>query len=183
LYIFVYHGVLWRGDIMKTKYSIVLSAEERAWLEGISHRGKNSALKIMQARALLLCDTGEHGVGWSVQEISEALGISCGTIDTLKKRVVLEGLEKAFERKQRETPPREVIYDGAFDAHVVALACSEPPKGYQRWTVRLLAKRIVELEIVPAASHMSVHRALKKTNCSLTAKSIGKFPQKRMQPL
>jgi len=168
---------------MSTKYSVELSIDERTWLEDISHKGRNSALKIMQARALLLCDIGEHGPGWPVHLISEALGISCGTIDNLKKRVVLEGVEKALEKKQRETPPREVIFDGAFDAHVVAMACSEPPKGYQRWTVRLLAEKIVELQIVPEVSHMSIHRSLKKTNCNLTAKSIGKFPQKRMLPL
>jgi len=168
---------------MATKYSVMLSSEERAWLEEITRKGKNSASKIMQARALLLCDIGEHGAGWPVHKISEALGISSGTINNLKKLVVMDGIERAFERKQRETPPREVQYDGAFDAHVLALACSEPPKGYQRWTVRLLAEKIVELQIAPEASHMSVQRSLKKTNCSLTAKSTGKSRPKRMQPL
>jgi hypothetical protein len=89
---------------------------------------------------------------------------SSETINNLKKRVVMSGLESAFERKQRQTPPQEIRYNGAFDAHVVALACSEPPAGYQRWTVRLLASKIVELQIVHEASHMSIHRALKKTN-------------------
>jgi hypothetical protein len=161
----------------------MFSPDERAWLEEITHKGKHSAAKVLQARALLLCDIGEHGAAWPVHKISEALGISSGTIDNLKKRVVMGGLESAFERKKRERPPREVQYDGAFDAHVVALACSEPPPGYQRWTVRLLAANIVELQIAPKASHMSVHRALKKTHCNLTAKSTGKFHQKRMPPL
>lgn len=165
---------------MSTKYSVMLSPEERAWLKEITHKGKNNASKIMQARALLLCDIGEHGPGWSVCKISEALGISSGTINNLKKHVVLDGIERAFEKKQRETPPREVRYDGSFDAHVIALACSEPPKGYQRWSVRLLATKIVELQIAPEASHMSVHRALKKMNYSLTARNTGKFPQRRM---
>ena len=164
---------------MSTKYSIMLSPGERAWLEEITGKGKNSALKVLQARALLLCDTGENGSAWPVHKISEALGISSGTINNLKQRVVIEGLTSAFSRKQRQTPPREVRYDGTFDAHVVALACSEPPEGYQRWTVRLLATKIVELQIVPEASHMSVHRALKKTNCSLTASNIGKFRPRR----
>ena len=167
---------------MSTKFSVMLSSGERAWLEEITHKGKNSASKVLQARALLLCDTGEHGTAWPVHKISEALGISSGTINNLKKRVVMEGIENAFERKQRETPPREVRYDGAFDAHVVALACSEPPKGYQRWTVRLLAAKIVELQIVPEVSHMSVHRALKKMNCNLIAKSTGKFRQRKTPP-
>jgi hypothetical protein len=95
----------------------------------------------------------------------------------------MDGIENAFERKQRGTPPREVRFDGAFGANLVALACSEPPKGYQRWTVRLLAEKIVELQIVSEISHMSVHRALKKMNYSLTAKSTGKFHQKRTPPL
>ena len=168
---------------MSTKYSVMLNSVERMWLEEITRKGSNSASRVLQARALLLCDTGEHGAAWPVHKISEALGISSGTINNLKKRVVIWGLESAFARKQRETPPREVRYDGAFDAHVVALACSEPPKGYQRWTVRLLATKIVELQIVPEASHMSVHRALKKMNCSLTAKSTGKSHQRRTPAL
>ena len=168
---------------MSTKYSVKLSSAERIWLEDITRKGKYSASKVLQARALLLCDAGEQGAAWPVHKISEALGISSGTINNLKKRVVMDGLENAFVRKQRETPPREIRYDGVFDAHVVALACSEPPKGYQRWTVRLLATKIVELQIVPEASHMSIHRALKKMDCSLTVRSIGKFHQRRMPPL
>ena len=168
---------------MSTKYSVMLNSAERMWLEEITRKGKNNASKVLQARALLLCDAGEYGVAWSVHRISEALGISSGTINNLKKRVVIEGIESSFTRKQRESPPREVRYDGAFDAHVVALACSEPPKGYQRWTVRLLATKIVELQIVPEASHMSIHRALKKMNCSLTAKNSGKSHQRRMPVL
>jgi hypothetical protein len=167
---------------MATKYSLMLSPGERAWLEGITHKGKHSALKVLQARALLLCDAGEDGAAWPVHRISEALGISSRTIDGLKKRVAEDGLESAFERKQRENPPREVRYDGAFDAHVVALACSDPPKGRQRWTVRLLAEKVVELQIAPEASHMAVQRSLKKTSCSLTAESTGKSPQKRTRP-
>ena len=164
---------------MATKYSLMLSPDERAWLEGVTHRGRHSAAKVLQARALLLCDAGENGEAWPVHRVSEALGIGSRTIDGLKKRVALDGLESAFERKQREKPPREVRYDGAFEAHIVALACSEPPQGRQRWTVRLLAEKAVELQIAPEASHMSVHRALKKTNCSPTAKSIGKSRQRR----
>jgi transposase len=176
----VYRGAIKQsGGAMATKYSVMLSPGEREWLEGITRKGKNSASKVLQARALLLCDISEHGAAWSVHKISEALGISSGTINNLKKRVVSEGVESAFERKHRETPPREVQYDGAFDARVVALACSEPPKGYQRWTVRLLAEKIVELQIVPEASHMSVHRALKKMHYNLTAKNTGKSRQRR----
>lgn len=168
---------------MATKYTVILNPDERAWLEEVTHRGRNNATKILQARALLLCDASEKGQAWPVHKISEALGISEGTINNLKKRVVTESLELAFERKQREIPPRIVKFDGNFDAHVVALACSDPPQGYQRWTVRLLAEKVVELNIVSQASHMSVQRALKKMNCSLTGKSTGKSLPRKMRPL
>jgi hypothetical protein len=164
---------------MATKYTLTLGPDERAWLEGMTRKGRHSASKVLQARALLLCDAGEGGAAWPVQRVSEALGISPRTIEGLKKRVTEGGLEAAFERKRRETPPREVRYDGAFDAHVVALACSAPPRGRCRWTVRLLAEKVVELRIAPGASHMAVHRALKKTGCSLTAANTGKSPRRR----
>jgi transposase len=168
---------------MATKYTVTLDSDERAWLEEMTRKGRSAASKVLQARALLLCDASEDGPRWPVRKISEALGISAGTINNLKKHVVMDGIESAFARKQRESPPREIKYDGRFDAHIVALACSDPPEGYQRWTVRLLAEKVVELQIVAEASHMSVYRALKKTNCSLTEKDTGKFRQKEMLPL
>lgn len=168
---------------MATKYTVFLSSTERTWLEEMTRKGRNVAPKILQARALLLCDASENGPAWPVHKISEALGISEGTVNNLKKRVVLDGIDSAFERKQRERPPREVRYDGHFDAQIVALACSEPPVGRQRWTVRLLAEKAVELQIVEEVSHMSIHRALKKMNCNLIGKSIGKFHQKKTLPL
>ena len=155
---------------MLTKYSVSLSLDDRAWLEAITHRGQHSVSKVLQARALLLCDIGEHGEAWPVHKISKVLGISKGTVNNLKKQVVMDGLASAFERKQRENPRRAMRFDGAFDAQVVALACSEPPEGYRRWTVRLLAAKIVELQIVPKASPVSVHRALRKMQYSLIAK-------------
>jgi len=166
---------------MLTKYAVMLSPNDRAWLEGITHRGQHSASKVLQARALLLCDIGEQGAAWPVHKISKVLGISKGTINNIKKRVVMGGLPNAFENTQREKP-RAVRYDATFDAHVVALASSEPPKGYERWSVRLLAAKIVELQIVPVVSHTSVYRALQKMQCSLTAKNTEKFPQRRTLP-
>lgn len=168
---------------MATKYTIIFTKEEREWLEEFTRRGRNSATKILQARALLLCDTSEVGQAWPVSRIVEALGISSGTINSLKKRIIDSGLDGIFERQQRTCPPREIVYGGDFEAHVVALACSEPPSGFQRWTVRLLAEKIVEFNFFPCASHMSVHRALKKTNCNLTEKNTGKFLQKKMRLL
>jgi hypothetical protein len=96
---------------------------------------------------------------------------------------VEEGLEVALERKPREKPPREVTFDGAFEARLIALACSDAPKGHLRWTVRLLADKVVELDIAPAVSHMTVQRVLKKMNLNLTSASIGKFRRKVTQPL
>ena len=168
---------------MTTKYSIMLCAEEREWLEDITRKGKNNPTTILKARALLLCDSGEYGPKWTVQKVSEALGLSPGTINNLKKSVVLNGVEGALERKQRETPPREIRYDGTFEAHVIALACSEPPEGFHRWTVRLLAEKLVELDVVSEASHMSVHRALKKTQFSLIERNTGKSHQRGVPPL
>jgi len=136
------------------------------------------ARRFVHARALLLCDAGLHGPAWSVADVAEALGVSSRTIEHLKKRFVEEGLEVALERKPRETPPREVIFDGAFEARLIALACSDAPEGRRRWTVRLLADKAVELNFAPSVSHMTVQRILKKTNLSLTSANTGKFRQK-----
>jgi transposase len=110
--------------------------------------------------------------------VSEALGVTDRTIEHLKKRFVEEGLEAALRRKLREKPPREVIFDGAFEARLIALACSDTPEGYERWTVRLLADKAVELKFAQSVSHMTVQRILKKTNLSLTSASTGKSRQK-----
>ena len=110
--------------------------------------------------------------------MAEALGVTSRTIEHLKERFVQEGLEAALERKPREKPPRDVIFDGAFQARLVALACSDAPEGYPWWTVRLLADKAVELGLAPSVSHMTVQRVLKKTNLSLTSASTGKSRRK-----
>jgi hypothetical protein len=163
---------------MATRYRVTLTEEERAYLDGLTKRGAHSARTTILARALLLCDAGQASCF-----ISDALGITSRTIEHMKKRFVEEGLEASISRKAREKPPREVKFDGEFEARLTALACSEAPAGHARWTVRLLAEKVVELRIADSISQMSVHRALKKTNCSLTAGSTGKSRQKRMQPL
>ena len=95
------------------------------------------------------------------------------TTEHLKRRFVEQGLEFALERKRRVRPPREVIFDGVFEARLVALACSQAPPGRKRWTLRLLAEKVVELGWVERVSVMTVQRTLKKTNCSLIGRSIG----------
>jgi hypothetical protein len=109
--------------------------------------------------------------------------VTSRSLEHLKKRFVEDGLEAAIERKPREEPPRAVIFDGAFEARLIALACSDAPEGRRRWTVRLLADKAVELRFAGSVSHMTVQRILKKTSLSLTSASIGKSLPKEMQPL
>jgi hypothetical protein len=104
-------------------------------------------------------------------------------VEHLKKRFVEEGLEAALGRKPRQKPPREVRFDGAFEARLIALACSAAPEGRSRWTVRLLADKAVELKFAPSVSHMTVQRILKKTNSSLISGNIGRFRPKGARPL
>jgi transposase len=133
----------------------------------MTRSGKIPAKKFLHARVLLLCDAGEHGDPWKVADVAAALGITARTIEHLKQRFVEEGLESALVRKPR-TKPRKVTFDGAFDARITALACSAPPQGRTRWTLRLLADKAVELKIADSISAMTVQRSLKKPNCVLT---------------
>ena len=167
---------------MSPRYRVTLTKEERNELETLTRRGKTHARKVIHARALLLCDAGPDGPAWKVPDVAEALGITSRTIEHLKKRFVEEGFEVALERKAREKPPREIVFDGAFEARLLALACSEAPTGYQRWTVRLLAEKVVELNIAPSVSHMTIQRALKKMNLNLTSENTGKSPRRGVQP-
>jgi hypothetical protein len=168
---------------MAPRYRVTLTSEERDELEALTRTGKTSAKRFLSARALLLCDAGANGPSWTVAETAEAMGVTPRTIEHLKKRFVEEGLEAAIERKKREKPPREIKFDGAFEARLVALACSQSPEGHQRWTVRLLAEKLVELKIVPDVSHMTVQRVLKKTNLNLIDASTGRYRRKAMRHL
>jgi len=159
---------------MSPRYRVTLTEQERNELDALTKRGKISARKFVHARALLLCDAGAGGPAWKDADAAEALGITSRTIEHIKKQFVEEGLEAALDRKPLEKPPREIEFDGAFEARLVALACSDAPEGRARWTVRLLADKVVELEIAESVSHMTVQRILKKTNLSLTLASTGK---------
>ena len=152
---------------MAPRYRVTLTEEERRDLETLTRSGKAAASKFVHARALLLCDAGPHGDPWKVADVAEALGVTPRTIEHLKERFVEEGIDSALERKPRCVPPR-ITFDGAFDARLTTLACSPAPDGHARWTVRLLAEKLVELKIAPKVSAMTVQRALKKTNLSLT---------------
>jgi len=166
---------------MPPRYRVTLTAQERKELEALTRNGKTGAKKFIRARVLLLCDAGPDGPAWTVAAVAEALGVTSRTIEHLKKRFVEEGLEAALKRKTREKPPRDVTFDGAFEARLIALACSDAPEGHPRWTVRLLADKAVELNFAPSVSHMTVQRILKKMNLSLTSASTGKSRRKEMR--
>lgn len=152
---------------MANRYKVTLMQAEREQLAELARSGKSTAAKFIYARALLLCDAGKHGDLWKVADVAAALDVTTRTIEHLKQRFVEEGLAAALARKPYRKP-REAVFDGTFDARLTALACSPAPAGHLRWTVRLLADKLVELKIVDSVSSMTVQRSLKKTNCSLT---------------
>lgn len=160
------------------RYRVTLTKDERSFLDALTRNGKTQSKKFIHARVLLLSDTGVNGPAWSVAHTAEALGISGRTVEHIKKRFVEDGLDASLDRKQRETPPREVLFDGTFEARLIALACSPAPEGHARWTVRLLADKAVELKFASSVSHMTVQRTLKKMNLSLTSADTGKFLRK-----
>jgi transposase len=150
------------------KYKVTLIAEERQQLHDLIRAGKAAAKKLTHARILLKADAAEGGPAWPDERIAEAVDVSTDTIGRVRQRFVEEGLEAALVRKKQERPSRERTLDGRAEARLIALACSAPPTGRKAWTLRLLADRLVELEIVETVSHETVRRMLKKTNSSRT---------------
>ena len=168
---------------MSPRYRVTLTKEERKTLDAMTRRGKTHARRFIHARALLLCDAGADGPAWNVADVATALGVTSRAIEHLKKRFVEDGIEVALDRKPREKPPRDVVFDGAFEARLITLACSDAPKGHRRWTGRLLADKAVELRFAESVSHMTVQRVLKKMYLSLTSASTGKSLPKGVRPL
>lgn len=150
------------------KFVVELGAEERARLSELISKGKASAKVILKARILLKADKSEAGEGWADEEICKALDTNVTMVARVRAKLVSEGLDAVLARKKREMPPIQPIFDGERQAQLTALACSEPPAGHARWTLRLLAEKVVELEIVEAAHFNTVGRALKKTILSRT---------------
>ena len=152
-------------DIM-AKYKVTLTADERAELEQIIRKGTHRSQKVLNALILLNCDQGPHqDRPIRNEEAARVLKVSMRKIDRVKKRFVLEGLETALNgRKSKRVYQRKV--DGDMEAHLVALSCSDPPEGFSRWSLRLLAERLVELKYVESISHETVRRVLKKTKSS-----------------
>ncbi|WMT79389.1 IS630 family transposase [Bradyrhizobium sp. Ash2021] len=149
-------------DISVKKYVVRLSGEEREQLEGLIRKGKSAAQRLLKARILLKADVSEAGEGWSDNRIIKALETSASMVYRVRKQLVEEGFEAVLSRKQRATPAVARIFDGEKEAKLIALACSKPPKGRARWTLRLLEKKVVELQIVDRASDSMIGRALKK---------------------
>jgi len=151
---------------MEKRYRVTLTEQERQDLQKLVSTGKAAAKKLVRARVLLLADQAEEGPAKSDPEIVEALGCGRATVERVRKQFVEEGLEATLQPS-----PSTRIYqrrlDGKAEAHLVALACGAPPDGRARWTLRLLADRMVTLEYVEEVSYETVRRTLKKTNSSL----------------
>src|SRR5437870_5077428 len=160
------------------RYVVRLSVEEREQLESLIRKGKSPAQRLLKARILLKADVSEAGDGWSDSKIIAALETSASMVYRVRKQLVEEGVEAVLSRKQRAMPAVAPIFDGEKEAKLIALACSKPPKGYARWTLRLLETKVVELGIVERASDSTIGRALKKTLSSRIAVSSGLSPPK-----
>ena len=159
------------------RYTVTLTEDEREALRELTSKGKHSAQKILNALILLNCDKGEWNVNHSInEEISSVLNISMRKIDRVKKRFVEEGLDVALNGETRDRIYTKKV-DGDFEAHLVALSCIEPPEGFARWSLRLLADQVVELGYIENISHETVRRTLKKRNKTLAKERMGNSPR------
>jgi hypothetical protein len=150
---------------MRKQYVVRLSEEERAWLQTMIGRGAAPARAQTHARILLKANRGEAGPEWTDAAISAALEVDPTTVARVRKLYVTDGLEAALHRKAPDRVYRRKL-DGEQEARLVAVACSEPPTGHKRWTLRLLADKLVELEVVETVSHETVRQTLKQTSSS-----------------
>ena len=155
------------------KYTVTLSKEEHESLGTLASKGKHKSQKILNALILLGCDEGDYQTKrLTNEEIAQVLNISMRKIDRVKKRFVIEGLDVALNgRKGSRIYAKKT--DGDFEAHLVALSCSEPPEGFARWSLRLLADQVVELGYIDSISHEAIRGILKKTKSNLGEKRGG----------
>ena len=165
---------------MRKKYIVSLTPKERQMLEQLTKKGKAAAYKVNHARILLKADTNIKDGGWIDKEISLALDISIPTIERVRRLFVEQGIEAALSR---QTPQKTKSHklDGEQEAHLIAIACSQAPEGQTRWTLRMLAQRMVELEIVESISYETVRQTLKKTSLNLGLRNHGLFRRQRQQ--
>lgn len=145
------------------RYVVELSPEERAHLIGLINTGTAAARTQLKARILLKADAGCLGEGWADERIAVALETSLSMVYRTRRRLLEDGFDAVLARKKRLTPPVQPIFDGEAQARLIALACSTPPDGHGHWSIRLLAQKVVELEIVESVHFNTVGRALKKT--------------------
>ena len=155
------------------RYVVRLSAEERQQLEAMIRKGKSPAQRLLKARILLKSDISEDSEGWSDSRIIEALETSVSMVYRVRKQLVEEGLEAVLSRRAPAAAAVRRIFDGEKEARLIALACSKPPEGYARWSLRLLESKVAELGIVEAAGDSTIQRVLKKTLSSHTAANTG----------
>jgi hypothetical protein len=150
---------------MRPKHRVHLSESQRQELQRRIAAGHGSARELAHARIILKADEGPGGPGWRDEEIARALDVSVATVERVRRRFVADGLTAAVQRKPPAREYRRAL-DGEAEAHLIALSCTEPPDGRARWSMRLLAKRLVELRVVEAVSDETVRRTLKKTRSS-----------------
>lgn len=153
-------------NVIVKKYVVILSPEERERLVKLINTGKSSARLLMRARILLKADVSTAGEGWSDSKIAAAVDTGINTVGLIRKQLVEEGFEAVLTRKHSPASARRKVFDGAAEAKLIALACSPPPTGRARWTLRLLEDKVVELNIVERASDNTIGRTLKKTYSS-----------------
>jgi len=146
-------------------YKVTLSKQEREQLKAVVSKGVHSSLQYRNACILLSCDEGNFGEKISNDQIAQVLQINTKTIERLKQRFVTEGFEACVDRKPYPEKPR-IKTDGDFEAHLIAISCSKAPAGYARWSLRMLADKMVELKYAESISHESIRQVLKKTNLS-----------------
>ena len=156
------------------RYKVTLEEDERDELGQITHKGSHQSQKVINALILLNCDEGKHNDRHARgEDIAEILRISARKVDRVKRRFVEEGLDAALGGRQGRRATYKRKADGDLEAHLVALSCSEPPEGYARWSLRMLADRAVELDYVDSVSYETVRRVLKKTKSNPGGKSAG----------
>ena len=159
------------------RYVVRLSGEERERLEALLRKGKSPAQRLLKARILLKADISEASAGWSDSQIMTALETSASMVYRVRKQLVEEGVEAVLSRKQPTRPAVLPIFDGEKEAKLIALACSKPPKGRARWTLRLLESKVVELNIVDRASDSTIGRVLKKHSQASSPRTMGHSAQ------
>src|SRR5215472_10224469 len=167
------------GDAMAIRYAVDLTDAERAELREIISKNKAKRSTIINAYILLKADSTS---GWTNADITAAYEVSTKKVEQLKKRFVEQGFEAALYRKPVTNAHRRKI-TGDEEAHLIALCCRQAPEGRERWTLRMLADKMVELDVIASVSHETIRRTLKKVNLNPGKRKNGAFPQSTMRPL